>query len=124
MPVEMGTISLDGMHFFASHGVLPEERSEGNDFTVDLKVEADTDRASKSDDIGDTVDYRQLYDIVKEEMDKPSALLEHIAGRIIRRIGTEVGGVLAVSVTVTKMNPPLGGDVTSSSVTLKTSFTV
>ncbi len=114
----MGVIELDGMAFFARHGVYERERAEGNDFLVDLRVEADLEKASLSDSLDDTVDYQKLYSIVRQEMEIPSSLLEHVAGRILRRIRNEIPGIISASVKVTKENPPLGGDTASSSVTL------
>jgi len=115
---DMGVIALNGMLFFARHGVYERERAEGNHFIVDLRVEADLEKASGSDSLDDTVDYQMLYSIVRQEMEIPSSLMEHVAGRIIRRIRNEIPGVISASVTITKKNPPLGGAVSSSSVTL------
>lgn len=114
----MGVIELNGMSFFARHGVYEKERTEGNQFIVDLRVEADLERASETDSLDDTVDYQKLYSIVEQEMEIPSSLLEHVAGRIIRRIRNEIPGVISASVKIAKKKPPLGGAVSSSSVTL------
>lgn len=114
----MGVIEINGMEFFARHGVYERERIEGNHFSVDIRVETDLQKASVSDLLEDTVDYQKLYSIVAEEMEIPSSLLEHVAGRILRRIRNEIGWISSASVKVTKNNPPLGGSVASSSVTL------
>lgn len=114
----MGKIELQGMRFFAHHGCFSEERTIGNYFIVDLEVEADLSTASVSDSLEDTLNYQLLFDIVKEEMAVPSDLLEHVAGRIIRRVRAVFPDICSGSVSISKINPPLGGEVAASRVTL------
>lgn len=104
------------MAFFAHHGCFNEEQAIGTQFVVDLHVDADVSRASDSDNIRDAVNYQTLYDIVKKEMDTPSHLLEHVAGRIARSTMEKMAKVEQVTVRVAKLNPPLGGQVQQSSV--------
>ena len=85
---------------------------------MDLSVDADLDLSSETDVLSDTVDYVHLNKIVKEEMSESSKLLEHVAKRILDRIFTELDPVQASKVKVAKLNPPLGGDVESVSITL------
>ena len=85
----LGSISLEAMQFMAYHGVLPEEREEGNLFLVDFKCTYDIGKAMISDDLADTLDYGHIHAIVAEEMAVPSNLLEHVAGRIASRISAE-----------------------------------
>lgn len=114
----MGVIELVGMRFFARHGVYPQERAEGNEFVVDFHGEADLDRASVTDALEDTIDYQVIYSVIAQEMEVPSALLEHVAGRILRRLRAEVPRLLHAAVTISKTNPPLPGPVAASKVTL------
>ena len=114
----MGKIELTGMHFFARHGVYEQERIEGNDFTVDFSCETDMGAASESDNLNDTVDYQVIHKIIAEEMEIPSALLEHVAGRILRRIRAEIPRLHHASVSISKMNPPLPSPTECSKVTL------
>ena len=81
-----GQIELDSMQFVSFHGLLPKEKSEGNLFLVDFKCRYDISAAMASDNIDDTLDYSKIHSIVAEEMAIPSDLLEHVAGRIARRI--------------------------------------
>ena len=114
----MGTIHIHTIRLYAYHGCLPEERKIGSDYAVDLKVGADLDLASKSDQLEDTVDYVEMHRIVREEMAIPSNLLEHVGKRIIDRVLDEMHAVSEVEVKVSKCNPPIIGDVKSVSVSL------
>ncbi len=91
----------------------------GSDYRVDLEITADLSRPAASDQLSETVDYVHLNDIIKEEMTVRSNLLEHVAKRIIDRIFGEIKEVEEVEVEVSKINPPIGGDVESVSVILK-----
>ncbi len=118
----MGKISLNNMKFFAYHGCFAEEATIGTHFTVDLSMEVNTTKPQKSDDLFDTVDYQSVYLMVKEEMESRSNLLEHVSERILRRLKKEFPLVEEASITLHKMNPPLGKSIVGSvSVTLNTS---
>ena len=112
----MGVIKIEGMEFYAFHGHFKEEQIVGNRFFVDLSIETDMGKASESDNLNDAVDYQKVYQIIAREMDKKSALLENISGRIVKSVTTEVAGITAATVKVSKMNPPLGGKINSVSV--------
>lgn len=114
----MATISINGMRFYAYHGCFDQERAIGTHFEVDLRLEADTDKAQLSDSIADTVNYLEVYQVVKEEMERPSNLLENVAYRIgkavVARFDTN-----RVKVCVRKLNPPLGGQIDSVGVEME-----
>ena len=95
-----------------------EEGQIGSDYLVNLSVRANLDKAAKTDELSDTVDYVLLQKIVMEEMAIRSKLLEHVGRRIVDRILKTVDSVNFVKVTVAKVNPPIGGDVAEVSVTL------
>ena len=114
----MSMISIEGMEFWAHHGCFEEEQIIGNRFLVDVHFEADTSLAERSDHLSDTVNYQQVYRIIQQEMEIKSKLLEHVARRIAEAIRKEFPGIGHLEVKVTKMNPPLGGNVGAVSVTL------
>ena len=114
-----GTISLLGMEFHAFHGCLLKERRDGNLFTVDFECEYEIGPAFLTDSLGDTLDYGEIYDIVASEMAVPSNLLEHVAGRIVSAVCRVHPEIEHLSVKVSKRNPPVGGDTTWSSVTVR-----
>ncbi len=117
----MDTITLCNIKLYAYHGCLEEETLIGSDYRVDVKVKADLRKPAATDVLGDTADYVLINHIVKEEMKVPSKLLEHVARRIADRILLEIGMVKKGKVKVSKINPPINGDV--SSVSVKYSFT-
>jgi len=115
----MGLIQIENMEFYAFHGHFKEEQIVGNKFLVDLKIETDMTRPSETDNLKDAVNYQQAYQIVKKQMEKKSYLLENIAGRILNAIYEEMDGIKKVTVTVAKMNPPMGGKIGSVSVVME-----
>ena len=78
-----GTIELIGMEFHSFHGCLESEKKEGNTFLVDFCGKTSIRKAAKSDNLEDTPDYSEIYRIIASEMEKPSNLLENVAGRIV-----------------------------------------
>ena len=102
-------IELRGLTFFAFHGVLLEERQLGNRFVVNLVLEADISRAVCTDNLGDTVNYAEVYEVVRREMAVPSQLLEHVCGRIATALLDAFAPLQRVRVSVTKRNPPIEG---------------
>ncbi|AEM70360.1 dihydroneopterin aldolase [Allomuricauda ruestringensis DSM 13258] len=114
----MGKIRLKNIRIHSNHGCLKEEMLIGSDYRVDLEITADLSQPATSDQLNETVDYVHLNNIIKEEMTVRSNLLEHVAKRIIDRIFGEIKEVTEVEVEVSKINPPIGGDVESVSVIL------
>jgi dihydroneopterin aldolase len=107
----MGVIKVENIRVFAYHGCLTEEKKIGSDYSVDLEVKANLKSSAESDMLTDTVDYVLLNRIIKEEMLKPAHLLETVAQRILTRIFKEASLVDEAVVWVSKLNPPIGGDV-------------
>jgi 7,8-dihydroneopterin aldolase/epimerase/oxygenase len=107
----MGIIKIENIRVFAHHGCLREETKIGSDYRVDLEIKANLLTSATTDKLSDTVDYVLLNRIVKDEMNTPSALLETVAKRIIDRVLTESPMVEKATVSVSKLNPPIGGDV-------------
>lgn len=107
----MGKIKLRNIKVFSYHGCLDEEGKIGSDYRVDLTVKGDLSHSAKTDLLSDTIDYVHLNRIVKEEMAKRAKLLETVAERILNRVLDELQLVQKVKVGVSKINPPLGGDV-------------
>lgn len=114
----MGIIEIESMEFYAYHGCFAEEKVVGNKFIVDLTLEADCAKASETDNLQDAVNYQHAYNIVKREVAVPSNLLEHVCRRILDGLYAEMTGIGRATVRVRKMNPPMGGQMRSVSVTL------
>jgi 7,8-dihydroneopterin aldolase/epimerase/oxygenase len=114
----MGLIHIEGMEFYAFHGHFKEEQIVGNKFLIDVTLETDMEKPMESDNLRDAINYQRAYEIVKQEMQKKSHLLEHIAGRILNALYSEMEGLKKVTVKVSKINPPVGGKVNSVSVVM------
>lgn len=115
----MGIISINGLKVYARHGVYEQERKVGNDFEVDLHLDVPrSDDAMASDCLADTINYAEAVEIIKGEMAMPSRLLEHVAGRIRRRLEQAYPGQIAGgALTVAKLAPPISAELSSVSFT-------
>ena len=118
MRISQSYIILREVRFHAFHGVMPQERKVGADFTVSLHVGVDLSLPAESDDVADTLNYATLYEVVKQQMEIPSQLLEHVAGRVGKAVMDTFPQVTGVDVTLTKLNPPMGADCAGASVEL------
>ena len=112
----MGIIKVSNIQIYAYHGCLEEEGKIGSDYRVDITVNADLQKAARTDALNDTVDYVHINNIVKEEMAIRSKLLEHAALRILQRILDEITMVETATIAVSKINPPIGGNVAQVTV--------
>ena len=108
--IESSYIFLRNVRFHAFHGVLPQERQVGGDFLVSLRVGYPVEKAKESDEVEDTLNYATLFNLVKREMDVPSQLLEHVAGRIVKAVVADFPVVASVDLELIKLNPPMGAD--------------
>ena len=109
--ITMGKIQVNNIKLYAYHGCLEEEAKIGSWYRVDVEVEADLSKSSQTDELLDTVDYVHLNHVVKEEMAIRSKLLEEVAKRILNRFFIELDMVNKATVSVAKINPPIGGNV-------------
>jgi 7,8-dihydroneopterin aldolase/epimerase/oxygenase len=112
----LGKVSLEGLEFHAYHGVYPHERSSGNKFEVDVLVETHFDDSAFRDDLSGTLNYEDLYTIVKQAMEVPSKLLETVGNNIAERTLATFKEAVSVEVKISKFNPPIGGVCRKASV--------
>ena len=115
----MGKIRLKNVRIFTNHGCLDEEMLIGSNYLVQLEVKTDLNKSSLSDCLEDTVDYVSLNLIIKEEMLKRSKLIESVAKRIIDRVFDDNKSIKKAKIEISKINPPIEGDVESVSIILK-----
>jgi dihydroneopterin aldolase len=104
-------IEVNGIKLYAFHGCLPEEGKIGGHYTVDVSITTDFSASFQSDELADTVDYVKINQVVREEMNIRSKLIEHVGYRISERLKNEVQGVTKSRIKVIKHCPPIGGDV-------------
>jgi dihydroneopterin aldolase len=116
MKVTKGYIFLNEVRIRACHGVLPQENEVGQDFVVSARCGVDVTPAMEHDRIDVALDYGELYRLIKEEMVKPSQLVEHVAGRIANRVFADFPQVMSLDLSITKLNPPFGGECKGAGV--------
>ena len=118
MEIKGYTIELRDVHLFAHHGVMPQEQKIGAWFTIDIKLEITDYGCSTSDEIEGTVSYADVFEILRQEMAKPSRLLENVCQRISKRLYDTFGQITTITITLCKDTPPMGGDRLKAAVTL------
>ncbi len=112
----MDKIFFKEMSFYGYHGVYPEENRLGQRFIVDLELGLDLRPAALNDDLSQTVNYAEVYRVVKEEVEqKRFQLVETLAERIADRL-LSVFPIEQVLVRVTKPDPPIPGHYRSVGV--------
>jgi len=118
----IGKIVLNDIRFYAFHGVSSQETKVGNYFIINLIIEASFDDAVANDKLECTINYAEVYEYVKKEMEIPSKLLEHAAGRILNTLKKKFPQIKGIEISLSKQNPPLGGDIKSASIILKETY--
>lgn len=109
-------ILLENVKFFATHGVFEQENIIGNTFIVNIKIEKDISEAMDTDNLDGTINYAQVYEVIKSEMNIQSKLLEHVAGRIIKGLRKEFPSIGTIELKLSKQCPPIEGDVEQASI--------
>lgn len=109
-------VFIDGIRMHARHGVLPQERLTGNDYTIDVDAEYDVSAAMRTDQVDDTLNYASVFSAVKAEMSVPSQLIEHVAGRIADRLLEDFPAIKMLKIRIRKENPPMGADCDGAGV--------
>ena len=98
---------------------MPHEAVIGGHYRVDIRIDADLSAASVSDDLSQTIDYCDVQRIVSREMMQRSKLIEHVAKRIGDTLMKSLPRIQHLNVSLTKIAPPMGGDVESVTVELQ-----
>jgi dihydroneopterin aldolase len=111
-------LHIQNIECYSYHGCLREETKIGGKFSVDILIDYDFSKSLQSDELSDTIDYCVLHDVVHEQMDIPSKLIEHVAGRIKNKIATIYPHTTLIAVSVTKFNPPVNGFINKVTVTV------
>ena len=114
----MGLIEIEGMEFYAYHGHFKEEQVVGNKFLVNVSIETDCEKAAQTDQLQYALDYQKVYELIKEEMEQKSFLLENICSRMLDRLYLEFNNIHKATIKVSKINPPLGGQIKKVSITM------
>lgn len=113
------TIEVNGIKIYAFHGCLEEEGKIGGNYLVDVMLNTNFSLAAKNDDLTQTIDYVDINKIVCEEMAIRSKLIEHVGKRIIYRIKQEIKNIDYLKIKVTKICPPINGDVDNVAIIIE-----
>ena len=119
MKVQSMNIILNEMKFYSYHGVLPQENIVGAEYKVNLNLETDFSEAAATDNLEGTINYAEVHEAVKEEMNIPVKLLEHLAYRISKRLFDYFPTIKSIEITIFKENPPMGADSKNAGVKVK-----
>ena len=116
---KMGIIKVTGIKVYCYHGCMPEEEKIGAWYETDVEVDAEIGSAVRTDTLSETIDYTVINQVVRNEMNIRSKLVEHAAGRIATALLRQIASIKEVMVTVSKLNPPVEGEVARFSVSVK-----
>ncbi len=120
MKPSASVISLKNMRFHAFHGVLPQERTVGNDYEVNLSMHVEISHETfLSDNLEGTVNYAEAYGVIKRVMNTPSQLLEHVAHKALKALFITFPRIDRAEIEICKLAPPIVGDVGSACVRLE-----
>ena len=115
----MYRIHVENIRTKSFHGCLKEEAIIGGDYRTDVWIMLKKDYSIKNDELGQTVDYGVVTDVVVGEMRCRSKLIESVCERIVNRVFKLSANIDWVKVKVCKINPPIDGDVQNVSVVIK-----
>src|SRR5690554_5457345 len=114
----MCRVRVKDLRFFSHHGFYPEEQILGNEYFVSIELSFPLQNTTLNDDLKNTINYEDLYEIAKKEMNSPQKLLETVASNILNKALTQSDDIEQIKVTVCKINPPFGGDNAKSEIEL------
>ena len=110
------SIIINKARFHAYHGVMPQEQTVGNDYEVSIQIGHDFTHAMQTDDLSHTISYADVYQIISQEMQTPSKLIEHLAGRICKKLFDTYPNITKIDLNIIKKNPPMGADCEGAGV--------
>ena len=116
----MFTIHLNKLTFFAHHGLHDEEAITGTDFEVDVSVAFNA--TSKINSIHQTINYVDVYDVIKRHMKHPVALLETLAENITEEIYSLDNRITSINININKLHPPVKNFTGNVGVTYSKDF--
>ena len=112
-------INIEGINIYAFHGCLDEEAIKGGNYIVDVYIQTDFTEAAATDKLLKAIDYCSVYEICKKEMALRNKLIEAVCMRIFKSIKAEFKNISNLHVKLTKLLPPINGNVDKVSVEMK-----
>ncbi|HEU4861838.1 MAG TPA: dihydroneopterin aldolase [Chitinophagaceae bacterium] len=114
-------IELKGLQFYSFHGLYDEEKKIGGEFIVDVLARLDSSHREVSS-IKETVNYAEVFAIIKTEMNQPRELLETLAQSIAEKIHSKFSPIKEIEVRVEKKVPPIVGFNGTVAATYRNTF--
>jgi len=115
-PEEVSRYLLIWCTFIGGSVALHNKNLVRFEFIINLRLKTDFGKATETDEVEDTVSYADIYAALKEEMELPSKLLEHVCGRIVKRLFRDFRKIREIEIKLAKRNPPMGADIDSAGV--------
>ena len=115
----MHKVIIENMSFYGFHGLYDEENKIGGKYTIDIELNVDFNEAIKTDEITTTINYAEVIEIVQEEMNKPSKLIEHVGGRIVKKLKIKFEKLQKVKLKISKCNPPIKAKLDKVSIVIE-----
>jgi 7,8-dihydroneopterin aldolase/epimerase/oxygenase len=113
----MDKIILEEMEFYGYHGVFSEENTLGQRFRVSLELHLDLRKSGQSDNLKESVNYAEVYDVCKSIVEgKPMNLVEAVAEKIAVSLLESFDIVKSCTITLIKPDPPIPGHYKSVAV--------
>ena len=109
-------IEVNGIRVYSNHGCLNEEAIIGTNYVCDVVLHTNFVDSAIEDDLDKTINYVDVRAIAEEEILKRAKLIETVVKRIVNRIKNELKGVEKVRVKLTKVSPPINGNVDNVAV--------
>ncbi|MCH7535735.1 MAG: dihydroneopterin aldolase [Bacteroidetes bacterium] len=115
----MGRIALEGMRFYSHQGFYKEERTIGGKYVVDISFDLDFTKASATDELSGTINYEEVYELVKEIMMTNVKLIEHLGKKIIDKMNADYPQINSIKLKISKTSPLFSGEVDRVSITMR-----
>ena len=117
----MITVQLQNIRFNAFHGIYEEEKILGNEYVVNAKMEFQ-ENTDVIVHVNDTVNYATIYELIRKRISIPTPLLETVAMETGNEIHQEFPQIKYISLSITKMHPPIEGMQGSAVVSWEKEF--
>lgn len=114
-----GTIEINELILFARHGVYDFERENGNTFEITVHLHYPIENAMASDNLAYTLNYADAVEVIKQVMEKPSNLLEHVVQRLYESLTEKYPLVTGGFIRIAKLNPPINAEMKNVAVKIE-----
>jgi dihydroneopterin aldolase len=117
--MELARYDIQDLAIHAFIGLYDEEKRNGNDFLVNVTYWAPYKKASLSDQLEDAVNYGEICRLIESVFQKKCSMVEQIAHLTVTTLKEYFPEIQDLSVTITKLNPPVAQQVRGISITIK-----